>query len=1022
MIRTLLPFVGLLAAALAPLPAAAQMTGQSISAQTSFRIGSTGQSLCSAQFRTLDTALVTMFDRAYAITCRDAVQPIGSLFALRLAQDPDARLVQRRAPTVDCGEAGPASVTDLAGVQRTNCRLKTAAVDYRVYTLRRGNTLYVAEGFAGYDAALQLGLRTLVADRPVPGDVNIALTEAGDPAAFARAQAGTLDPVQAINEAYRRNNSGSFAESAELFATLVGSNPAEGKTRDRFIESLLNQALQQSNLGNFGEADSLLQRVTAMDVTDPVLARLLRNYRTIHFMNQRRFPLALRALNRPLPKQATVGRMLAQGRAEIDDVMAAQLNRATAVARRIGIADEALTPEERAAILDAQASQLRGGILRFQRDPAAADASYRQALAQFQAVREGRLASIAWMRSQVLDELADLAESRAQIAEARALREQSIAVLGVEFPGSVALLKAEARLAAFQLRQNELQPALDRFAAIARQASTMTGAIGILRPELATYFATLESRAATDAASVNAFFSASQLMVRPGVAQTQAVLARELSGGGGEASRLFRQSVTLSREIERTRVVISRITSQPNPPASQVAQLEGLRAALTQLETDQVATQAQLSAFPRFRVLSGGTTEVAELQGKLRAGEAYYKLLIVNEQVYASLVTPTAARVVRLAVTPRQLEDMVDDLRETIAVTINGRVTTYPFNVALAHELYGLLLGAVAGDLTGVTHLIFEPDGALLRLPVNLLVRDKASVDRYLAGVTSRQRDAFDFRGVAWLGRDMDVSTSVSARSFLDVRAAAASAAPRDYIGFGENAPAPRVVRTADTTATGISCAWPVQEWSKPISARELLTAQRVIGVGNAQVVTGAAFSDTAIEARTDLNQFRILHFATHGLVAAPRPECPARPALLTSFGSGASDGLLSFSEIYDLRIDADFVILSACDTAAAASVAATREAGVATGGDFALDGLVRAFVGAGGRTVVASHWPVPDDFGATERLISGLFSDQRGTAVASALRATQTRLMDDAQTSHPYYWSGFAIVGDGARALLQPQ
>ena len=89
------------------------------------------------------------------------------------------------------------------------------------------------------------------------------------------------------------------------------------------------------------------------------------------------------------------------------------------------------------------------------------------------------------------------------------------------------------------------------------------------------------------------------------------------------------------------------------------------------------------------------------------------------------------------------------------------------------------------------------------------------------------------------------------------------------------------------------------------------------------------------------------------------------------------------------------------------------------TGGDQALDGLVRAFVGAGGRSVIASHWPVPDDYDATKRLISGLFTAPPGTSTATALRTAEQALMDDPLTSHPYYWSGFAIVGDGAAALI---
>lgn len=184
-------------------------------------------------------------------------------------------------------------------------------------------------------------------------------------------------------------------------------------------------------------------------------------------------------------------------------------------------------------------------------------------------------------------------------------------------------------------------------------------------------------------------------------------------------------------------------------------------------------------------------------------------------------------------------------------------------------------------------------------------------------------------------------------------------------------------------------------------------------------IMVGPAFSDTAIKSRGDLNNFRILHFATHGLVTPPQPSCPARPALVTSFGPQGSDGLLSFSEIFDLRLDADMVILSACDTAGQADVAATRDAGIVTGGGSALEGLVRAFIGAGSRSVLASHWPAPDDFDATARLINGLFAAAPGTATGEALLKAQDALMTDVDTSHPYYWAGFAIIGDAARPLV---
>ena len=142
----------------------------------------------------------------------------------------------------------------------------------------------------------------------------------------------------------------------------------------------------------------------------------------------------------------------------------------------------------------------------------------------------------------------------------------------------------------------------------------------------------------------------------------------------------------------------------------------------------------------------------------------------------------------------------------------------------------------------------------------------------------------------------------------------------------------------------------------------------------------------------------------------------------MTSFAADGSDGLLSFKEIFDLKLDADVVILSACDTAGAATSGASREAGVTTGGNYALDGLVRAFVGAGARSVVASHWPVPDDYDATKRLVSGMLGADPGQSLASALGTAQAGLMDDPRTSHPFYWAAFIILGDGAKPLVAPR
>ncbi|HEX8622466.1 MAG TPA: CHAT domain-containing protein [Allosphingosinicella sp.] len=1007
-----------LGAFLAALAAASAGRGAEprISLQDSFRLGSGGSAICTAESAARDRALEDMFDRAYAIVCRDAAAPVGRLYALKLRRgDPAARLAGLR--RARCGAPARTDVEAVAAAARQACTLADGLA-YRVYSWRRGDTLFVAEGLAGYDSALRIGLRTLAADRPVPGDVDVALTEAGDPAAFARARAEALDPARARDEAYRRNNAGGFAEAAEYFAALTAAEaPGAGRA-----EALVNDAVQQSNLGRYDEADALFARAAEAGGGDMVVARMLRNYRAIDLLNRGSPEAALAELDRPLPPSAASP--LPSAATAIDARTAARVNAESPALRQLGGAGGALLPEERSAILDAQAQQLRGTLLRLAGQAGPASAALWDSQARLASVRGGRVVSTLWIRAQILGELAALAEARGDGGEAERQHLSAIALLESAYPGSAALLGARSRLAAYYARSGREGEARDLYRRLVEANGQGGSPSPTLHRTLGPYFALLE-REGSDPATAAEMFKASQLLVRPGVAQTQAVLARELSGGSDEAARMFRQSLDLGRSIERLRVEIARLAALPEPAAADSARLAELRARLAGLQRDQVAVQSRLADFPRYRVLSGGLMELAELQQALRPGEAYYKMIVVGDDAYAVLATSASAKAWKIGASPAQLEQQVDGLRATIAVEENGRILTYPFDVERAFGLYLQLFGPARDEMRSITHLIFEPDGAMLRLPPNLLITESVGIELYLAKARREGGDGFDFTSLRWLGRDRDVSTAVSARAFRDVRRAAASRAPRPYLGLGENAvpAAPEVERAAVRGLLGeaAGCGWPLSQWARPISAAELRTAARAVGPG-AEIVTGEAFSDAAIKATGDYSQFRILHFATHGLVTAPRPECPARPALMTSFArhdSGDSDGLLSFSEIYDLRLDADLVILSACDTAGRASAAATREAGLRGGGDVALDGLVRAFVGAGARSVVASHWPVPDDYDATNRLVSGLFTAPAGTPTATALRQAQERLMSSPETSHPYYWAGFAIIGDGAAPVL---
>ncbi|HEX8641142.1 MAG TPA: CHAT domain-containing tetratricopeptide repeat protein [Allosphingosinicella sp.] len=999
-------------------PAAAASAAEPLSARDSFRIGSGGGVLCTAQAMLSDGALVDMFDRGYSIVCRDAAVPVGQVYALRVRRgDPLTRLAQLRAERTTCGPAETKPIGGLGPVEVSTCRLAGTDIGYEIYVKREGGTVYVAEGFAGYESALELALRSVLADREIEGEVSVATTGAADAAAFARVQAQSLDPQRALSEAYRRNNAGSYAEAAEFFAQLTERDTSPAAQ----AEALVNEALQKSNLGRYAEAEALFGRAEALAGAEPVTARRLRNYRAMHLLNQGLPRRSLTELERPLPALSVSGEV---AELVIDRSTAAQLSAESPGARRLS-GTEGLTPQDKAQILDGQALQLRGTVLRLLDRDAEAEAALARAADQLVAVREGRIAATVWMRAQILGELAAIAEARNASAEAERLHREAVALLEVDYPGSSALMSAQGRLAGYYARTGRPDAATFLYRQIVAALSEGAESSPTLRRILEPYFALLAERG-TDQAAVADLFAASQVLVRPGVAQTQAVLARELSGGSDEAARLFRQSVTLTRDVERMRVELTRLEAVTAQGSAQAERAATLRSSLAQLQRDQVETQARLAAFPRYRVVASNALALADLQQLLDPGEAYYKMMVLEDSAYAVFVTRGAARAYAIAATPAELERQVNALRDTISVVENNQNLTYPFNVELAYQMYQELFGPVGAEIAAVSHLIFEPDGALLRLPPNLLVMDRAGVDAYRARAERPDDDGFDFRGVEWLGRARDVSTAVSARAFRDVRRAPASRAAGDYIGFGQNEPISAAGPAATRGGLGLhsDCSWPPLAWNRPISAEELMVARRAIaqaGGSGTDIVTGAAFTDTAIKQRPNLNEYRILHFATHGLVTGPRADCPSQPALLTSFGGEQSDGLLSFAEIFDLKLDADLIILSACDTAGHGSQAASEAAGVSGGGgDFSLDGLVRAFVGAGGRLVVGSHWPVPVDFNATQRLISGLFRAPPGTGTAAALRSAQLPLMDERETSHPYYWSGFAVIGDGTVPVIR--
>jgi CHAT domain-containing protein len=232
------------------------------------------------------------------------------------------------------------------------------------------------------------------------------------------------------------------------------------------------------------------------------------------------------------------------------------------------------------------------------------------------------------------------------------------------------------------------------------------------------------------------------------------------------------------------------------------------------------------------------------------------------------------------------------------------------------------------------------------------------------------------------------------------------------YLLVADPSPMPSIGATAGPLPAGGTRAGAASLPPLPASRREVSGIRTVLG-GTGTVLTGAAARESEIRRRAP--DARVLHFATHGVL---RDDEPFDSFLAVGAeGDGpALDGRLTVRELYDLRLSADLVVLSACRTAT----------GPVSGEGIA--GLSRAFFYAGTPTVVATLWDVADDPSAT--LMSTFYRQWKaGADKRAALRRAQLDLIRQLRSGavrvkapggaviplqeHPFYWAAYILVGE---------
>jgi CHAT domain-containing protein/tetratricopeptide (TPR) repeat protein len=474
--------------------------------------------------------------------------------------------------------------------------------------------------------------------------------------------------------------------------------------------------------------------------------------------------------------------------------------------------------------------------------------------------------------------------------------------------------------------------------------------------------------------------------------------------------------------------------------------------------------------FPDYAALaSPRPVTVADVQASLRDDEALVLFLDTDafkplpEETFVWVVTKASSRWVRSELGTSALRREVSALR--CGLDYEGSWTDahcsdllkvaytrtehdvlrkpLPFDLARAHALYKELFGPIE-DLLKDKRLLIVPSGPLTQLPFHVLVTD--------APKSALPTTVAEYKDVAWLARSHAITVLPAVSSLKALRGLAKESRASDtYIGFGDplldgdptrfkdDAAAAKLARekrceptlrqrvvsilglrgrgrTVSRSSGGAVDVADLRTWAPlPETADELCDVARDLGVdATTHVYLGATATETKIKQLSQTGALatnKIVHFATHGAVAGEISSA-AEPGLLLTPPDKASetdDGYLSASEIAGLKLDADWVILSACNTAA----------GDAKGAE-ALSGLARAFFYAGARSLLVSHWEVASE--PTVKLITKAVDELKldpNVGRAEALRRSMLAAFSDGkdEEAHPSVWAPFVLVGEGGAA-----
>lgn len=436
------------------------------------------------------------------------------------------------------------------------------------------------------------------------------------------------------------------------------------------------------------------------------------------------------------------------------------------------------------------------------------------------------------------------------------------------------------------------------------------------------------------------------------------------------------------------------------PPAQQdPGRVANLRQELSALETQMAENRRSISTqFPDYdSLVSNEPLSLTEAQALLRKGEALLTFAINDEQTHLVLLRQDSATALTIPLHRTELDKLVRRVRATLLAD-NPLSTTY--DAEAAHALYQALFQPLQPHLEGVKDVLVVTEGSLSALPLGVLLESP---------VTNESLKLQDYKKLDWLAKRYNFAMLPAVISLKALRGQtkADSEQRHPFLGMGDP-----LLEGHPGHLRGVKGKPGIEFHNLPAlpdTADELRAVAQALGATPDALYLREKATETQLK-KLPLNQYRVLGLATHGLVAG-EGGVNTEPGLVLTPPAKVTeedDGYLAASEVAQLKLNADWTVLSACNTATSDGTPDAE----------GLSGLARSFFYAGARSLLVSYWPVVSS--AATRLMTDTFRIHAADASVGKLEALRKAMMgmiedeENPEFAHPTFWAPFMVVGEG--------